>query len=75
MIENDSNQIRLIDFGFSIAIAPTAKINIFCGTPSYMAPEIVNKKEYSFPVDIWALGIMLYKLITGNFPFRGKDDK
>jgi MAP/microtubule affinity-regulating kinase len=39
-----------------------------------MAPEIVNKLKYSFPADIWALGILLYKLVTGTFPFRGADD-
>ncbi len=39
----DQNKlVKLIDFGFSIAIAPETKLNIFCGTPSYMAPEIVN---------------------------------
>lgn len=37
-----------------------------------MAPEIVNKKQYSYGVDVWALGILLYKIITGMFPFRGK---
>jgi len=36
-----------------------------------MAPEIVNEKEYSFPVDIWALGVLLFKVLEGEFPFRG----
>jgi MAP/microtubule affinity-regulating kinase len=40
-----------------------------------MAPEIVNKVQYSFPADVWALGILLYKMVTGAFPFRGADDK
>lgn len=71
----DQNKlVKLIDFGFSIAIAPETKLNIFCGTPSYMAPEIVNKKEYNFGVDIWALGILTFKVLTGYFPFKGADD-
>jgi len=37
-----------------------------------MAPEIINKVGYSFEVDTWALGVLLYKLLTGYFPFVGK---
>lgn len=45
---------------------------MFCGTPSYMAPEIVNKLEYRGPpADIWALGVLLYVFLTGTFPFKG----
>ena len=62
---NQSKVIKLIDFGFSVAISPGSKLNIFCGTPSYMAPEIVNKKEYDFAVDLWAAGILLFKILTG----------
>lgn len=72
LYDSASNKVKLIDFGFSIALAPGSKLNIFCGTPSYMAPEIVNKKDYSFPVDTWALGVMLFKALEGVFPFRGK---
>ncbi len=52
------------------------KLSVYCGTPSYMAPEIVNKVEYyGKPADIWSLGVILYILLHGSFPFRGKDDK
>ncbi|CAD8156666.1 unnamed protein product [Paramecium pentaurelia] len=75
LIDPLNNKIKIIDFGFSIAIDPSSRLNIFCGTPSYMAPEIVNKQTYSFPADVWALGILLFKMTTGQFPFRGNDDK
>ena len=41
------------------------------GTPYYMAPEIIQKKPYSFEVDIWALGVLVYVLIDKSYPFDG----
>ena len=47
-------------------------MNIFViRTPSYMAPEIVNIKEYAHQVDTWALAVLLYKICSGHFPFKG----
>lgn len=72
----DQRNVKLIDFGFSTCIPNEKKIKIFCGTPSYMAPEIVNKIEYSGPpADIWALGVLLYALLNGRFPFKGRTDE
>ena len=39
-----------------------------------MAPEIVNRYKYGLPADIWSLGVLLYKIITGKFPFRAKNE-
>lgn len=43
---DSNNNIKIIDFGFSIIIGEDKKLKIFCGTPSYMSPEIVSKTEY-----------------------------
>ena len=69
---SDDKTVKLIDFGFSIAQPKEKKLNIFCGTPSYMAPEIVSKKDYwGHCTDIWALGVILFLILTGGFPFKG----
>jgi serine/threonine protein kinase len=76
IIISDDGQVKLIDFGFSTCIPNDKKLKIFCGTPSYMAPEIVQRTEYTGPpVDVWALGVVLYHLLTGVFPYKGKDNK
>ena len=66
-----NHQVKIIDYGF--ACVSKDKLKVFCGTPSYMAPELVAKKDYlGQPVDIWALGVLLYKMLTGYYPFNGK---
>ncbi len=52
------------------------KLSIFCGTPSYMSPEIVNKQEYLGPqADVWALGVLLYVMLVAIYPFMGAIDR
>jgi MAP/microtubule affinity-regulating kinase len=66
LLLDELNEIKIIDFGFSTCVPNDKKIKIFCGTPSYMAPEIVLKTEYCGPpADIWALGVLLFTILSG----------
>lgn len=61
------SRVVLGDFG--LAVFAEAGNNTVCGTLSYMAPEIVSRKTYSYPVDVWALGVVVYFMLCGYMPF------
>ena len=66
--------VKLVDFGF--ACDGSKRQRIFCGTPSYMPPELIKKKEYiPTSVDVWSLGVILFKLIAHSYPFGACNDK
>lgn len=73
--EADSRPV-LVDFGFSeLEVHPTAfstpRTKNFCGTPPYMAPEIISSQQYDGKAaDVWSLGVILYLLLCGKFPFQ-----
>jgi len=69
-----NNNIKICDFGVGKIIKPESTLYDQCGTPVYMAPEIIKNAGYKgFPVDIWSSGVALYIMLTGNIPFnRGK---
>lgn len=63
-------KVVLCDFGFAKRFPTKEKSTQFMGTPQFMAPEIVNNEPYDNSVDIWALGISLFMMITGRYPFN-----
>lgn len=76
IIIGKDKSVKLIDFGFATKCKKEEKGRVFCGTPSYMAPEIINHQEHNYlKADIWALGIILYTLLAGKFPFKAQNDK
>ena len=70
--ENESS-IKMIDFGFSKKIKNDEQFHQMLGTPLYIAPEIIDRSKYDFKVDCWALGVIVYILLSGSAPFYGKN--
>ena len=67
--------VKIIDFGFSIKCNKYSYQKLFCGTPSYMPPEIVKKEKYlPYYSDIWSLGVLFFAMLFGRFPFMSKDE-
>jgi serine/threonine protein kinase len=65
--------VKICDFGVSRLIMKDQVIQEQCGTPAYLAPEIIADKGYTgFTVDIWSLGVLLYTLLQGQVPYKGK---
>ncbi|CAH8680580.1 cGMP-dependent protein kinase 2, variant 2 [Schistosoma haematobium] len=65
--------VKLCDFGFAKRVGHGKKTWTFCGTPEYVAPEIILNKGHDNSADYWSLGILIYELLTGSPPFTGTD--
>ncbi|XP_033643815.1 cGMP-dependent protein kinase 1-like isoform X2 [Asterias rubens] len=65
--------VKMVDFGFAKSIGFGRKTWTFCGTPEYVAPEIILNKGHDFAADYWSLGILIFELLTGNPPFTSSD--
>ncbi|XP_026080228.1 cGMP-dependent protein kinase 2 isoform X1 [Carassius auratus] len=65
--------VKMTDFGFAKKIGLGKKTWTFCGTPEYVAPEVIMNKGHDFGADCWSLGILIFELLIGSPPFTGSD--
>lgn len=71
---DDTGRVKLVDFGLSSLMAD--KICAYCGTQAYLAPEVIQRKEFDpYAADIWALGVVLYQMKSGVLPWKMNSPK
>ncbi|CAD8172478.1 unnamed protein product [Paramecium pentaurelia] len=74
LLLDKQGNVKVCDFGWSAETTQNGVRRTFCGTLDYMAPEMLTNQPYSFTLDIWCLGILLFELIHGFAPFKGKNE-
>lgn len=65
--------VKLVDFGFAKRLQSGRKTWTFCGTPEYVAPEVILNRGHDISADYWSLGVLMFELLTGTPPFTGAD--
>jgi len=68
----DVINVKLGDFGFATRVTGPNCLNTQCGTPFYVAPEIIRCKPYDERADMWSLGVIIYLILSGELPFMAK---
>lgn len=75
MAEDNDSFIKLADFGFAARVHEAKSLTKQCGTPFFVAPEILTRKPYDQQSDMWSVGCIVYLLLSGNLPFMGRSQK
>lgn len=68
---DDNSVLKIADFGFARSLQPLGLAETLCGSPLYMAPEIMQLQKYDAKADLWSVGAILFQLVTGKTPFTG----
>ncbi|KAH9524018.1 hypothetical protein Btru_047904 [Bulinus truncatus] len=73
-VAENSNRIKIIDFGLARKYNPEETVKFMFGTPEFIAPEVINFDAISYHTDMWSIGVICYVLLSGLSPFLGDDD-
>ena len=65
--------LKIVDFGSSKKVVFPTTTNTICGTPEYMAPEMISARGHGRAVDYWALGVFLFEMLVRHSPFEQND--
>eukprot|EP00298_Acanthocystis_sp_HF-20_P017065 c21659_g4_i4.p1 GENE.c21659_g4_i4~~c21659_g4_i4.p1 ORF type:complete len:462 (+),score=172.67 c21659_g4_i4:102-1487(+) len=72
--KDENAMMKLTDFGFATIVDDTKPLTATCGTPEYVAPEILDEKPYGIQSDMWSCGVIIYILLCGFPPFYGETE-
>ncbi|KAJ8600544.1 hypothetical protein CTAYLR_007925 [Chrysophaeum taylorii] len=72
MVDATTGYLKLVDFGFAKTLAATEVTYTMCGTPEYIAPEVIAGSGHGKPVDYWSFGCVLFEMLSGRTPFARK---
>ena len=73
LINKSTKEIKLCDFGFAREFKDTLLTDTVCGSPLYMAPELLQNQKYNIKSDVWSLGIIMYEIVMKNHPFKSNN--
>jgi serine/threonine protein kinase len=75
ILVDDKGYLKIIDYGLAKMISGNQLAQSYCGTPEYIAPEMVTGKGHDYSVDWWALGVLMYEMLIGVTPFFNSNRK